>query len=108
MLLAFAWQSFLTQTHVHPAASAPWESSAAHDARSAGASRHERPAGSPADCPICHDLAQAGHYISPAPIALDPFVEVVVGVVATVLIQGISRARPQQRRSRDPPEPLQV
>jgi hypothetical protein len=66
MLVAIllALQAFVVQTHIHPASTL---------SVSAPASAHARPA-APADaqapCPLCEELALAGHVLPPVPIAL--------------------------------------
>ena|SRR5690242_11552446 len=61
-LVAFLWQGFATATHIHPVQ----DSAAAARARAAPAQLTipAVPRGQPIDCPLCHDAAIAGHFLS--------------------------------------------
>ena len=62
-LLAFAWQSIVTQSHVHPdGIAAITATQPGHQPKLAHA-----PATTPDACPICRQIAQAGHYLVPPP-----------------------------------------
>jgi Na+/H+-translocating membrane pyrophosphatase len=107
-LLAFSWQSFVTQTHVHfdPGAS----STAA--AGKAGGGAHEKAGRSssdiPANCPICQEIAHAGHYFLPTPVAfLGPY-SVAVWIVVTPSLALTLRQRSHTWNSRAPPRQLQA
>ncbi len=73
-LFAFAAQSFLTQTHVHLSAQARAAFAAsqtgdgtAHASVTKQPDRRGTPVrDDPANCPICQQIAFAGHYFSPA------------------------------------------
>lgn len=62
-LAAFAQASYITQTHIHPVASA---------ATASAPSGHGQipPRDDPSHCPICQEYLLAGAYISPALVAL--------------------------------------
>ncbi|MGN6377112.1 MAG: hypothetical protein ACTHMG_16375 [Sphingomonas sp.] len=97
-LAAFAWQSFITQVHVHGAPQA-----ASRTLAGAQLSRPAPPPNLPIDCPICHDAAVAGHYLSPGPV-------LVLAAIAGVdwrPVAGALHSAPLQRshrwRSRAPP-----
>lgn len=67
VIVALLGQSVVTGSHVHAfgvALSPP----VAHAVPTT--TGHQRPGHTPADCPLCREMAQAGHYISPAPILL--------------------------------------
>jgi hypothetical protein len=108
MLLAILWQSFVTQTHIHanPGAYA----TAISD--SAGASTRlkagEAPSDSPATCPICQEVAQAGSYLAPAAVALQPPVPVDLWRTATLSLAPSLRQRSHDWQSRAPPHQLQA
>jgi Protein of unknown function (DUF2946) len=81
-LIAFAFQSYLTQTHVHlalPAISAE-HSSAGSIAKASGRTLkiHQRTAprdqgpgeDNPAKCPLCQAVGYAGQFVTPAALAL--------------------------------------
>lgn len=65
--LAFFVQSFITQTHIHgaPIPAAKSTVVAFHDG---GAEKQRDPypaKGDPANCPLCQEIAHAGHYTTP-------------------------------------------
>jgi hypothetical protein len=69
VLLAFSWQSFVAQTHVHfsaggDSAAAPFDSGV-----SAGTIARSPSSDQPADCPICDEIAHAGHIYLPASLS---------------------------------------
>ena len=81
MLIAFAFQSYLTQTHIHLPSPAPVAAAKLTD------SSHSKPAAkdiaahrrAPADkapsddnpvkCPLCQAVGYAGHFVAPAAVA---------------------------------------
>jgi len=70
MLVVFSWQSFVAQTHNH-FASAPISTAAVRTgATAATSSDRNSPFDSPANCPICREIAQSAAYLPPAPIVL--------------------------------------
>jgi hypothetical protein len=76
-LLAFALQSYTVQTHIHFSAKlvASLNHAAAADQSKTPVANHKdnpaKPAkGDPANCPICQAMANAGAYITPAPVLL--------------------------------------
>lgn len=87
MFVAFALQSYVTQTHIHVAGyvatggigfvdedQGPMTGNVA--AKSGEHDRHS-PADDPANCPICQEMLYAGHYVIPVAVAiLLPFVAV--------------------------------
>lgn len=65
--LAFFVQSFVTQTHIHgvPVGAAKATVIAFHD-NGTDKQRDPFPAkGDPANCPLCQEIAHAGHYTAP-------------------------------------------
>ena len=83
MLVAFALQSYVTQTHIHFAGHVvtggftfPGESTKALSGNALGAAQdqgdHDKypPGDDPANCPICQEILYAGHYVAPAAIAV--------------------------------------
>lgn len=87
MLVAFALQSYITQTHIHAAGYVATggfnfadEDSTQVDGNAAAKSGdHDKypPAQDPANCPICQEMLYAGHYVAPAAVAiLLPFLPV--------------------------------
>jgi hypothetical protein len=75
-LLAFAVQSFITQTHIHLPSAFETPGGIAVSAGKAGPSASDpRGIGStddPATCPFCQEIVYAGQYLSPAAIGVVP------------------------------------
>jgi hypothetical protein len=77
-LLAFALQSYVTQTHIHHASSAAFGltfESTAHPedaaAKTPGHSQDKYPANEdPSNCPLCQEILHAGAFVAPATLAL--------------------------------------
>ena len=74
-MIAFAFQSYVTQTHMHGAPRV--ERSLIGVAQSGAAFTKDGtgklpPLDDPATCPICQDMLMVGHFISPAAIAALP------------------------------------
>jgi len=106
-LLAFTWQSFVTQTHVHPAPH--------HALTAPGKAEHAVYAGTgepspdqPANCPICQEIAHAGLYLLPVPVALDMPAPATAWVAVGPALAPQARPSSHAWRSRAPPHPLQA
>lgn len=98
-LLAFTWQSFVTQTHIHPDT---LPVAAAHAAGAQLAPTQPAPE-RPIDCPICHAAALSGHYLTPGQaLVLAPVVITVWRFTAAMLAPSRSD-RSHAWRSRAPP-----
>jgi len=98
-MVAFTWQSFVTQTHIDfaPAPVAAAQSAGTHVSRTPAAPDR------PIDCPICHDAALAGHYLTPGPAwVLAPLATSVWRFTADATVRS-RRARSHDWRSRAPP-----
>ena len=75
-LVAFLFQSYVVQTHIHFAASADPETFVADganlktnaDSAVAGQHNSKPPIDDPAHCPICQEFLHAGQYLTPAPV----------------------------------------
>lgn len=99
LLLVFAVQNYVVQTHIHFAP--------AHAASALAVSQHNpapaNPADDPATCPVCQDLAAAGHYLTPAPLAfgLPGFIAVAAALFAAFPAPATAPAHGWQ--SRGPP-----
>ncbi len=63
-LLAFSWQSFLIQTHRH------YDRASVSSASASRQSNRQLPADTPANCPICSEIAHAGPVMLPTPIEI--------------------------------------
>lgn len=98
-MIAFTWQSFVTQTHIDLA------SMPAVTAQGTPTHVSQIPAAPdrPIDCPICHDAALAGHYLTPGPAwVLAPIVVSIWRFTAQGKAEA-RRARSHDWRSRAPP-----
>jgi hypothetical protein len=98
-LLAFTWQSFVTQTHIHPEAPPGTVTHVVGAQLTPTQPTPERPI----DCPICHAAALSGHYLTPGPaLVLAPVVITVWRFTTTALAPSRSD-RSHAWRSRAPP-----
>ncbi len=104
LFVALSWQSYLIGTHVHPAASLSSISSGIGTGAAQLASRDRQLPNAPDTCPICQELAQAGHYLPPAPIVFDaPLLAVALLAVVAACFPTVQRRRSHDWRSRAPP-----
>jgi Protein of unknown function (DUF2946) len=75
VLVAFALQGYIVQTHIHfsPEAAALLDADAGAHA-SKDASHHDKypPADDPANCPICQEILHSGQFVTPSATALVP------------------------------------
>lgn len=107
-LLAFTFQAFVTQTHIHTGSVLTIGSSKSDTAPAKvtpGSQKQHNgvPNQDPANCPICQQIVQAGHYVTPAALsALAP--AVAVSAIAIVLDAAMATASPSHSwRGRAPP-----
>lgn len=102
-LFAFSWQSVVTATHHHPGAGFASRVDAGKPGPVAQSGKSGAPEDSPANCPICRELAHTAHYLPPAPIV---FTAPLSATTQRVAVAALSLA-PGQRwhgwRSRAPP-----
>jgi len=113
MLVAFALQSYVTQTHIHFAGHVvtggfmfPREGTRAPSDSALGAAQdqgdHDKypPGDDPANCPICQEILYAGHYVAPAAVAsLLPSVAVsTIEIVETALPRALAPSHNWQGR----------
>jgi len=88
VLILFALQSYVTQTHIHFLNAAPGTVQSVTGGVAIKAPAHGKlpPADNPATCPICQDMALAGHYTAPGAIllTLPPLVAMPVAVLLEV------------------------
>jgi hypothetical protein len=105
LLLAFALQSYITQTHVHPAAA----SGHAPAVQLAGKALAQRapPAGDEAlACPLCQAIAAAGTFLAPGLASARAPAALVLLVSSPASVAGIaSTPAGFAWRSRAPPQP---
>lgn len=104
-LLAFGWQSLVTQTHVHPAG--PTAAFAAITGKFSPSYASGEPrgkaSGRPADCPLCYELALSGVYLASAPMAFTPPVLPAWWQAATPALGTSLQLRSHSWQSRAPP-----
>lgn len=87
-LVFFAFQSYVTQTHIHLL----WQGAPDAFVQAIAAAPHLQkqtpdklpPGNNPATCPICQDMLLAGHFTSPAGIAL--FLPARIAVAPAILL----------------------
>lgn len=105
-LVLFAVQNYVTQTHVHllgrgtPDILAPVGLAQAQPAPAPG---KNRPADTPANCPICQDIALAGHFTSPGAIALPPPAFVAIPSLLVLVLPAFVSVASHDWQGRAPP-----
>ena len=105
VLLAFSWQNFVTQTHVHHS-HGPYPERVAGDTATPRLSIDQSPFDVSEDCQICQEIAQSGHYLPPTLIAFHPFERALVWLVATPAFATALRQSSHAWLSRAPPHPF--
>ncbi|MET0310024.1 MAG: hypothetical protein ABW023_15055 [Sphingomonas sp.] len=104
-LLAFSWQSFVTQTHVHAAR----DSYSIATSGNAAPSKAKSPSsGAPATCPICDEIAGGGSYLPPTPVSFHEPAAVSVWLDVAQSLASTVRQDSHAWRSRAPPPPPQA
>jgi len=102
-LFAFSWQSYVTQTHLHFHSGAnPTTFVAGNDGTvqlDVGRSSSDLPA----DCPICQEIAHAGHYLPSVPLVFQAPESVAVWLAILLPLKPASRQRSHAWQSRAPP-----
>ncbi len=100
-LLTFAVQSYVTQTHIHfdmtPASGAAIAKPVAPPGKQPF---HE----TPANCPICQEIAMAGHYVTPAAAVLALPSQSISIVPVVIAIRFIVEAVSHDWHGRAPPQ----
>ena len=108
MLVVFSWQSFVAQTHNHFNRAPIYTAAGTTGAVTASSSDRNSPYDSPANCPICHEIAQSGAYLPPAPIVLPAPQAMLVWLVAGLASALCLARRSLGWHSRAPPLQLQA
>jgi len=108
MLLVFSWQSFVAQTHNHFASAQISTNASTVGAAEASTSDRNSPFDSPANCPICREIAQSAAYLPPAPIVLPAPQAMLVWLVAGLAFALVLERRSLGWHSRAPPIQLQA
>jgi hypothetical protein len=102
-LIAFAWQSIVTQSHVHFDRGAV--SPAVHHDQSPPDLHRVLPRDAPVTCPICRAFAQAGHYLSPGTVILGAALASATWLTGPHGATWIGQGRSHAWYSRGPPPP---
>ena len=108
MLVAFSWQSFVAETHNHFVRAQISTTADTPGAVATPSSDENSPFDSPANCPICREIAQSAAYLPPAPIVLPAPQAMLVWLVAGLAFGLILERRSLGWRSRAPPIQLQA
>lgn len=103
MLVAFSWQSFVAETHNHFARAQISTTAATASTVAKSTSDPNAPFDSPANCPICREIAQSAAYLPPAPIVLPAPQAMLVWLVAGLAFGLILERRSLGWHSRAPP-----
>jgi hypothetical protein len=100
MLLAFVFQGYATQTHIH-VQNVP---AAVHDVK--GGAGHDKypPNDDPANCPICQQIMQAGHYVAPAWLMPLLILQTISAIEIVTVTGPRNDAVSHNWRSRGPPQ----
>lgn len=102
-LVAFLWQSYIVQTHIHPHRAAGsvsvWNNIATPLVSADGSQAPPQPA----KCPICQEVSASGVYMLPPAVDLNTLqtAEVLAPIVAAMVSITVSRSHAW--RSRAPP-----
>jgi len=99
LVLAFSFQSYVAQTHIHDAA--PFSGNIAKD------THHDKsPLGNtPVECPFCQAVADAGHVFLPAAPLLFLSEQWIELALPHLTLRGKVYAVPHDWQSRAPPHP---
>lgn len=108
LLLAFVWQGAVVQTHNHFDRGVALEAAGLAPAGAGKATDRQAPADSPANCPICREVANIGAVLLPAPVALAAPAPVAFRAAPVRLPILSFFAPPRTTRSRAPPQRLQA
>jgi len=107
LVLAFLWQSFVAQTHVHFERLAS-QNLANTQAPATNDPERSKPGDPVTHCPVCRAVAHAGVFLPSAPIALPAAAATIVVVAIAVLTSLILRLASHLWRSRAPPTNLRT
>jgi hypothetical protein len=102
-LLAFSWQGIVAETHRHLQGDPARGAVVAKRDGGSKPGQPRPPADSPANCPICRELAHAAFYLPPAPIVFDTPLFAVALLASVAALFLTLRRRSHGWRSRAPP-----
>jgi hypothetical protein len=104
VLAAFLLQSFLTATHVHVEAGSVAGTIKVGQSTAEQPVHRRAPAVPDTNCPICHAVAQSGHFLAPAPIVFVSAASAAIWLYAAAFRSSVLTGRSHAWRSRAPPE----
>ena len=105
LLFAFALQSYVTQSHIHPAPGASEHGALVQPIGQASAHATPPVHGDGIACPFCQAIATAGAFFSPAAIELPALVAQTRAAVLSPILVGLAIASAGfSWRSRAPPQ----
>lgn len=104
VLAAFLFQSFLTATHVHDPASLANTIAASHGTAAKLPAHRGAPADPASNCPVCHAVANSGHFLAPAPIVFLAAVAAMPWLFASAFRTSAITRRSHAWNSRAPPQ----
>lgn len=108
VLLAFSWQSFVTQTHAHFATGAQIVTDSGQASSTARTDTGKRSSDAPADCPICQEIGHDGFYLLPTLAVLEAPQPAPLWQAVTISFVRAALKPSHIWRSRAPPVPLQA
>ena len=109
VLIAFLWQSIVTQTHRHFEPSAVSSASAAKVIGAGpGRTGRQSPSDLPSNCPVCREIATSGNIVLPALIEFEAQALVSFWLVVTSPLSPARAKRSHAWQSRAPPHQLQA
>lgn len=100
-LLTFALQSYVTQTHIHFELSSANGIAAAAPLAPPGKHPFQE---TPANCPICQEIAMAGHYVTPGAAVLTLPSQSVSIVPLKIVVRFVVEAVSHDWHGRAPPK----
>ena len=102
-LIAFAFQSYLVQTHIHGLPQSV--AAASSNQQVAQASQNDKVPAKPdqTNCPLCQDSLRAGNYLLPPAIAALPPTLVVTAILIAIIPSLAAKSVSHTWQSRGPP-----
>ncbi len=104
VVAAFLLQSFLTVTHVHTGTASLASAVSAGDHTAQKPAHRRAPADPATNCPVCHAVAQSGHYLAAPPLTFIPLASAAVWLFAVAHRGSAPTQQSHAWRSRAPPE----
>lgn len=102
-LFALSWQGIVASAHYHPGIVPTVQATVADGAVTAHPAQPRAPADTPANCPVCGELAHLSIYLPPAPIVFAAPAALAMSAVAAPALFLPLHQRSHAWRSRAPP-----